>query len=183
MPSFSANFLLAVLATSFLTASAAPVAARAAVSQDQFNQACAAASTAGSLTGAAVTLLDEINTNDQNVANQLDSLKAVLAAIETAGGQVGSICQSVLGSNSNSNNNSNNNNSSSSSSSNNNSNSSNNNNNSKSTSTVTQSSNNAKNTASSQANNTANSNVRYTSRDPPGGVLTLFVNRVEFRQS
>ncbi|KAJ7113183.1 hypothetical protein C8R44DRAFT_882195 [Mycena epipterygia] len=99
---FSINFVLAVLATSVLMASAAPLhypkfAARAAASQDQFTAACAEASIAGSLTGAAVTLLDQINSNDQGISSDLLALKGVLSAVSASGDQVASLCGSNSG--------------------------------------------------------------------------------------
>ncbi|KAJ7260854.1 hypothetical protein B0H12DRAFT_361021 [Mycena haematopus] len=111
MPRFSASLLLAVLATSFLTANAAPlqfsaVAARANDNNADFQTACDNGAVAGQLVGTALTQLGSIQTNDQNVASQLATMKAILDATNTAGGQVAAACQAGgISANANNNNN------------------------------------------------------------------------------
>ncbi|KAJ6476341.1 hypothetical protein C8R45DRAFT_377380 [Mycena sanguinolenta] len=139
MPRFSASLFLAVLATSFLTANAAPlqfsaVSARANNNNNaNFQTACDNGATAGNLVGTALTAVGEIQTNDQTVASQLKTLKAILDATNTAGGQVAAACQAGgikvnNGNNNNSNNNNNGNNNNNQNSNNNGNNNSNNNN-------------------------------------------------------
>ncbi|KAJ7622065.1 hypothetical protein FB45DRAFT_926920 [Roridomyces roridus] len=91
--------LLAAISASVLT-TAAPLPR--ANSQDLFSSACDSAGLAGQLTGVAITALDNIQSNDQAVSEQLDELKSILAAVDTAGSQVGAQCQAAgLGLNSN----------------------------------------------------------------------------------
>ncbi|KAJ7710701.1 hypothetical protein B0H17DRAFT_1324310 [Mycena rosella] len=166
MPRFSATFLLAVLATSVLKTGAAPLQMRADVEARAqaniaavFAQACTAAGIAGTLTGEAVSLLGKIQTNDQGVANGLQGLNAVLAAVTTAGGAVGDLCKSVnLGQNNNNNNNNNNSNA--------NNNTNNNANNNTKNTASTQANNNAKNTAGStaSASSTAKANAQTSTQ-------------------
>ncbi|KAF8169166.1 hypothetical protein K438DRAFT_2063722 [Mycena galopus ATCC 62051] len=179
MPRFSASLLLVVLATSFLTANAAPIlAARANANNNaDFQTACDNGATAGALVGTALTALGEIQTNDQTVASQLTTMKAILEATSTAGGQVAAACQAggiVVNANNNNNNNQN---------ANNNENANNNQNqnatqNQKANQTATQASNNAQNTAAAKATTQANNAAKTTStssRCSAEDVITVIV--------
>ncbi|KAJ7232152.1 hypothetical protein B0H12DRAFT_1145748 [Mycena haematopus] len=122
----------------------------------QFVTACDAINIAGDVTGTTISLLNQIQTDDQNVASQVAVLKATMNGVNTAGQVAGSACVGVSGSSSSSSNNSNsnsNNNSNSNSSSSSSSNANNNaNNNSKNSSS-----------SSSNANNNANNNAKSSS--------------------
>ncbi|KAJ6449978.1 hypothetical protein C8R45DRAFT_122238 [Mycena sanguinolenta] len=151
----------------------------------QFVTACDAINIAGTVTGNTITLLNQIQSNDQNVANQVEVLKATMNGVNTAGQVASSVCAGVNtnentdGNNSNNNNNnSNNGNSSNGSSSNNNNNSSsssNNNNNSSSNNGSSGSNNNNNNNnnntmgSSSSSNNNAKSS---TSQSAPSSQQT-----------
>ncbi|KAJ7657819.1 hypothetical protein DFH06DRAFT_1297798 [Mycena polygramma] len=163
MPRFSASFFLAVLATSFLSASAAPVqisnvATRAAANAD-FQAACDAGGVAGSLVGNAATLLASIQTTDQNLLSQLAAVKGVLDATSNVGAEVAAACKNAAAAGLVSNNGANANANSTSNNNNNNSNNSNSNSNSNTNNQNTQ----GNQSSSTQASNNANnSNAKTT---------------------
>ncbi|KAJ7669915.1 hypothetical protein DFH06DRAFT_1179474 [Mycena polygramma] len=119
----------------------------------QFATACDAINVAGTLTGTTISLLNQIQTNDQNVASQLEVLKATMNGVNTAGQVANSACVGVnTNVSDNTNNNANGNNNASNNSSNSNSNnatSSSNNNNANNNSNI--SSNTAKSSSSSSS--------------------------------
>ncbi|KAJ6566766.1 hypothetical protein B0H19DRAFT_1232802 [Mycena capillaripes] len=98
MTRFSTTFLVAVLSAFVLKVNAAPLqlhstfAARAADVPDFSQESqCADSSIVGGLLSSALTLLDQINTNDNQVVNDLTTLKALLtAASEVEDNVVGS---------------------------------------------------------------------------------------------
>ncbi|KAJ6490209.1 hypothetical protein C8R47DRAFT_1215075 [Mycena vitilis] len=172
MPRFSASFFLAVLATSFLSASAAPVqisnvATRAA--NADFQAACDAGGVAGSLVGNAATLLASIQTTDQNLLSQLAAVKGVLDATSNVGAEVAAACKNAAaaglvnnnGANANANSTSNNNNNDSNNSNSNSNSNTNQNSQGNQSSSSTQASNNAKNTASTNTQ-ASDSNAKTT---------------------
>ncbi|KAJ7215983.1 hypothetical protein GGX14DRAFT_442623 [Mycena pura] len=70
----------------------------------QFVTACDAINIAGSLTGTTITLLNQIETDDQNVAGQVDVLKATMNGVNTAGQVANGVCEGInTGSNANNN--------------------------------------------------------------------------------
>lgn len=77
----------------------------------QFVTACDAINIAGDLTGTTISLLDQIETDDQNVASQVDALKATMNGVNTAGQVANGVCAGIdTSSNGNNNNNNGNNN-------------------------------------------------------------------------
>ncbi|KAJ7449421.1 hypothetical protein B0H11DRAFT_2202096 [Mycena galericulata] len=82
----------------------------------QFVTACSAINIAGTLTGTTISLLGQIETNDPNVANQVDVLKATMDGVNTAGQVANGACVGINADSENSSNNNDSNSSSSSSS-------------------------------------------------------------------
>jgi len=76
----------------------------------QFATACDAINIAGSLTGTTIGLLNQIETDDQNVAGQVDVLKATMNGVNTAGQVANGVCDGLNANNNNNNNDANGNN-------------------------------------------------------------------------
>ncbi|KAJ7176979.1 hypothetical protein C8R46DRAFT_47258 [Mycena filopes] len=97
MPSFSATFLLAVLAPSVLTTAAPVLRVRAGNGgldlASQFAVACTTVNIAGNLTFTAIDLINKIKTNDAKVSGQLDALNATMVSAITAGEQARPVCE------------------------------------------------------------------------------------------
>jgi len=122
----------------------------------QFATVCDAINIAGEVTGTTIDLLNQIQTNDQNLASQVDVLKATMNGVNTAGQVAGNACVGVntnVSSNNNNNSNNNSNNSSSSNSSSSSSNNSSNQNNQSSSSN---------NNSNAQSQNSSNSKATQT---------------------
>jgi len=61
----------------------------------QFVTACDAINIAGTVTGTTIGLLNQIQTDDQNVAGQVDVLKATMNGVNTAGQVANGVCDAL----------------------------------------------------------------------------------------
>ncbi|KAJ6556235.1 hypothetical protein B0H19DRAFT_1377039 [Mycena capillaripes] len=61
----------------------------------QFVTACDAINIAGELTGTTITLLNQIETDDQTLAGQVDVLKATMNGVNTAGQVANGVCAGI----------------------------------------------------------------------------------------
>ncbi|KAJ6542789.1 hypothetical protein B0H19DRAFT_1171921 [Mycena capillaripes] len=93
----SASFFLTVLATSLLTANAVPVPQMVStiITTPSPDFQCAAGDSAGSLLGSAVSLLESIQTDDQNIASQIAAVKGILETTAKIGDEVIQSCQNA----------------------------------------------------------------------------------------
>ncbi|KAK7044998.1 hypothetical protein R3P38DRAFT_3433496 [Favolaschia claudopus] len=76
----------------------------------QFTTACDAINIASTVTATTIGLINQIQTDDQNLAGQIDVLKASMNAVNTAGSVAGGVCGALAASQGNNNNKNNNNN-------------------------------------------------------------------------